>query len=97
MTAKEFLNFDNDTPAAEELSENWEYELVQWHKNKATTEEDNEDSDQEPQEQESLLKLNTHNATLDLFIQSETFSMEKGLPVDCLNTSGKHKKSYTNM
>ena len=37
MTAEEFLNFGYDTPAAEELSENWEDELVQRHKNKATT------------------------------------------------------------
>ena len=32
-----FLNFGNDTPAAEELSANWEDELVQRHKNKAIT------------------------------------------------------------
>ena len=31
VTAGEFLNFDNDTAAAEELSENWEDELVQRH------------------------------------------------------------------
>ena len=29
MTAEEFLHFSNDTSAAEELSENWEDELVQ--------------------------------------------------------------------
>ena len=34
MTAEEFLHFDDDTPATEELSENWEDELVQRHKNK---------------------------------------------------------------
>ena len=28
MTAEEFLNFNNDTLAIEELSENWEDELV---------------------------------------------------------------------
>ena len=55
MTAEEFFNFDNDKPAAEELSENWEDELVQRHKNMATTYEDNEDSHQEPQEQEPVL------------------------------------------
>ena len=31
VTAEEFLNFDNDMAAAEELSENWEDELVQQH------------------------------------------------------------------
>ena len=36
MTAEEFFSFD-DKPAAEELSENWEDELVQRHKNMATT------------------------------------------------------------
>ena len=59
MSAEELLNFHNNTPASEELSENLEGEPVQRHKNKATTEEDNEDSDQEPQEQEPLLKLKT--------------------------------------
>ena len=29
VTAEEFLNFDNDIAAAEELSENWEDGLVQ--------------------------------------------------------------------
>ena len=76
MSAEEFLNFDDDTPAAEELSENWEDELVQRHKNKAATEEDNEDSDQEPQEQGPVLKLKTHSATLDSLIQREMFGME---------------------
>ena len=76
------------TPAfkhfTEELPENWEDELVQQHKKKATTEEDNEDSDQELQEQEPVLKLKTHSAMLESLIQSEMFGMERGLKVDYL-------------
>ena len=81
MTADEFLHFDDNTPTTKELSENWEDELVQRHKNKAATEEDNEDSDQEPQEQEPVLRLKAHSATL---IQSEMFGLERGLPADYL-------------
>ena len=55
MTVEEFLNFDNGAQANEEISEHWEDEL--------TTEDDNEDFDLEPQEQEPVLKLKTHNAT----------------------------------
>ena len=58
--------------------------FIQRHKNKAATEEDNEDSDQEPQEQEPVLKLKTHSATLDLLIRSEIFGLERGLPADYL-------------
>ena len=46
--------------------------------NKATSEEDNEDSEQEPQEKgASTLTEDTHSATLDSLIQSELFGMEK--------------------
>ena len=64
MTAEEFLDL-----------ENWEDLLVQRRKNKATTEEDHE----EPQEQEPVLRLKTHSATLDSLIQSEMFGMEKSM------------------
>ena len=58
VTAEEFLNFDNDTAAAEELQKTGRMNLFS-DMNRATTGEENEECDQEPQEQGASTQLNT--------------------------------------
>jgi hypothetical protein len=83
MTADEFINWDNNTPATEELSENWEEDLVQRHKT-ADTQDQTSDNEPEQEEPEPELSLKTHSDTLDSLSQCELYGMEKTLPAEYL-------------
>ena len=49
MNADQFISWDKDTPATEELSEDWQKDLVQHHKEGLSAETDPSDEEPEPE------------------------------------------------
>ena len=60
MTADEFISWDQDTPATEKVSEDWEKDLVEHHKECLPAETGPSDEEPEPEPEPEPLRLKTH-------------------------------------
>ena len=86
MTADEFISWDQDTPATEELSEDWEKDLVQRQKEGLPAETDPSDEEPEQEPEPEQLRLKTHIDTMDILGQCELCGLEKSVPQEFLDT-----------
>ncbi|XP_045195023.2 tigger transposable element-derived protein 6-like [Mercenaria mercenaria] len=82
MTVKEYLDVDSNIPNGEDLSENWESDLLQTHKN---TESEPVDSDSDDEcsgvapTPEPICDLKTHQDALKCIDQLKVYCMNKDL------------------
>ena len=84
MTADEYVTWDEDTPSREELGDNWKEELLLRHKTPDTATTTAIESDEETEDQQPVLRLETHTETLGFISQCELFGLEKNLPEEFL-------------
>ena len=82
MNAEEYVDVDEDIPATEELSENWEAKLVEEVRERSVPEsasaDNEEDSDDELESEPEVRGLvNTHAEALRMINKLKMFSMKK--------------------